>query len=75
MGQDREDGEDDDPDMTIQAVPARPAVFRQEIRDAVRYERGLVVKALLVLALVAVIVILRTLYFALPARGDRSWHG
>lgn len=65
MGQDREDGEDDDPDMTIEAVPARPAVFLQEVSDAVRYEKGLVVKALLVLAVVAVIVILRTLYFAL----------
>jgi hypothetical protein len=61
--------------MTIQAVPACPAAFRQEVRDAVRYEKGLVVKALLVLALVAVIVILRTLYFALQARGDRSWRG
>ncbi len=61
--------------MTIEAVPTRPAVFREEVRDAVRYEKGLVVKALLVLAVVAVIVILRTLYFALQARGDRSWHG
>jgi hydroxypyruvate isomerase len=72
MGQDREDGEDDDPDMTIQTVPERPAVFRQEVRDAVRYERGLVVKAILVLAVVAVIVILRTLYFALQARTARG---
>ena len=38
--------------------------FRREIRDAVRYERGLAVKALLALAAVAVIVVLRTLYFA-----------
>ena len=37
--------------------------FRQGIRAAVRYERGLVVKALLVLAVVAVVVILRILYF------------
>jgi hypothetical protein len=37
--------------------------FRQEIRDAVRYERGLVVKALLALAVVAVVVTLRILYF------------
>ena len=79
MGQDTEDREDDDPDMTIEAVRARPAVFLREIRDAVRYEKGLVVKALLVLAVVAVIVILRTLYFALQAlrtaRGYRPWHG
>jgi hypothetical protein len=38
--------------------------FRREIREAVRYERGLVVKALLALAAVAVIVVLRLLYFA-----------
>ena len=37
--------------------------FRREIREAVRYERGLVVKALLALAVVAIVVILRTLYF------------
>ena len=42
----------------------RSRAFEREIRDAIRYERGLVVKALLVLAVVAVIVILRTLYFA-----------
>ncbi len=39
-------------------------VFAEEIRAAVRYERGLVVKALGVLAVLAVIVVLRTLYFA-----------
>jgi hypothetical protein len=37
--------------------------FRREIREAVRYERSLVVKALLALAVVAVVVILRILYF------------
>jgi Flp pilus assembly pilin Flp len=37
--------------------------FRREIRDAIRYERGLVVKALLALAVVAVVVVLRILYF------------
>jgi hypothetical protein len=39
-------------------------VFAEEIHAAVRYERGLVVKALGVLAVLAVIVVLRTLYFA-----------
>ena len=39
-------------------------VFAQEIHAAVRYERGLVVKAVAVLAVLAVIVVLRTLYFA-----------
>jgi cell division protein FtsL len=67
MGQDREDREDDDADMTIETAPQRPAVFQQEVHDAVRYEKGLAVKALLVLAVVVVIVILRTLYFALQA--------
>jgi hypothetical protein len=39
-------------------------VFRQEVRAALRYERGLAVKAALVLVLVAVVVIVRTLYFS-----------
>jgi hypothetical protein len=41
----------------------RSGAFEQEIREAIRYERGLIFKALLALAIVAVIVILRTLYF------------
>ncbi len=44
--------------------PSRPPVFRREIRAARRYERGLAVKALAALAMVAIIVIVRTLYFA-----------
>jgi hypothetical protein len=51
--------------MTIE--PGRrhePEVFTEEIHAAVRYERGLVVKALGVLAVLAVIIVLRTLYFA-----------
>ncbi len=64
MGQDRENGEGDDPGVTIEAAQLPPRVFRREIREALRYEKGLVAKALLVLAVVAVIVILRTLYFA-----------
>ena len=43
---------------------SRPPVFRREIRSALRYERGLAVKALAALAVVAIIVIVRTLYFA-----------
>jgi hypothetical protein len=39
-----------------------PAVFSEEIRTALRYERGLVVKVLAVLALLAVIVVLRELF-------------
>ncbi|HEY2242410.1 MAG TPA: hypothetical protein VGI21_26650 [Streptosporangiaceae bacterium] len=44
--------------------PGRPGGFRQEIGAALRYERGLVVKAIAALAVVAVIVVLRTLYFS-----------
>jgi hypothetical protein len=64
MGQDREDGEDGGPDVTVDHCQPRPPVYRSEIRHAIRYEKGLVTKALLVLAVVAIIVILRTLYFA-----------
>jgi len=50
--------------MTIEPGGRRqPDVFRQEIRAAVRYERGLVAKAAAVLVLLAVIIVLRTLYF------------
>jgi hypothetical protein len=38
--------------------------LRREIRAALRYERGLVIKALAALAVVAIIIIVRTLYFA-----------
>jgi hypothetical protein len=46
--------------------------FRREIREAVRYERGLVVKALLVLIVVAVVVVLRVLYFTLRGETDEA---
>jgi hypothetical protein len=39
-------------------------VFRAEVGTAVRYERGLVIKAAAVLAVLAVLVVLRALYFA-----------
>ncbi len=42
----------------------QPEAFRKEIRAAVRYERGLVVKAAALLVLIAVLIVLRTLYFA-----------
>jgi hypothetical protein len=71
MGQDGEDREGDDPEVRTEpggrqpAVfkPQRPRPFRREVNAAIRYERGLVLKALLALAVVAVIVILRALYF------------
>jgi hypothetical protein len=64
MGQDRENRESGDSGLTAAHDPGDPRSFRREIRTAVRYERGLFVKALLALALVAVVVIIRTLYFA-----------
>jgi hypothetical protein len=64
MGQDREDGEDGGPDVSVDYGRQRPPAFRSEIRHAIRYEKGLVAKALMVLAVVAIIVILRALYFA-----------
>jgi hypothetical protein len=50
--------------VTIEAVKARPRAFRREIRDAVSYEKGLFIKALVILAILAILLILRTLYFA-----------
>jgi hypothetical protein len=49
--------------MIDQGSQRRPA-FQREIRSALRYEEGLVVKALVVLIVVAAIAVLRTLYFA-----------
>jgi hypothetical protein len=64
MGQDREDGKGGDPDVTADRGQRRSRAFDREIRDANRYEQGLVIKAIVVLAVVAVIVIVRTLYFS-----------
>jgi hypothetical protein len=50
--------------VTIDHGPQRRPAFQREIRSALRYEEGLVVKALAVLMVVAVIVILRALYLA-----------
>lgn len=41
-----------------------PAPFEQEIRAALRYERGLAVKAAAVIAALTVLFALRALYFA-----------
>ena len=38
--------------------------FDAEVRDAIRYEKGLVIKALIALALVALVVLARLLYLA-----------
>jgi len=44
------------------APPSAPS-FEQEIRDAVEYERGLAVKALLALGLVALVLVVRMAFF------------
>jgi hypothetical protein len=44
------------------ADPSTPS-FDDEIRSAVRYEKGLAVKALLAIALVAVVLALRVYFF------------
>jgi len=55
---------------TVVPSPAwQPTAFAAEIRAALRYERGLAVKAAAVLAALAVLLVLRQLYFALPAAG------
>ena len=62
MGQDGEDRENDDSGLTVAQRRADLRSFRREIRTAVRYERGLFAKALLALAVVALVVVIRTLY-------------
>jgi hypothetical protein len=63
MGQDGEDRQSHDAGLTCS--PGRQPLpgFQREIAEATRYEKGLLPKAVTVLALVAVIAILRTLYF------------
>jgi hypothetical protein len=50
--------------VRIEQGPQRRPAFQREIRDALRYEAGLVIKLLAVLIVVAVIVVVRTLYLA-----------
>ena len=50
--------------MTIDRGSQRRPAFQREIRSALRYEEGLVVKALAVLMVVAVIFVLRAVYRA-----------
>jgi hypothetical protein len=63
MGQDGEDRKSDDSEVAAERTgPGRLAEFRTEARDAVRYERGLVLKAAVALLVVTVIVIIRELH-------------
>jgi cell division protein FtsL len=65
VGQDRKDGKDGGADVRIEAVRAGPrVVFRREIKTAVRYEKGLFLKALVILAILAIVLVLRMLYVA-----------
>jgi hypothetical protein len=65
VGQDRENGKDGGSDVKIETVRAGPrVVFRQEIKTAVRYEKGLFLKALVILAILAIVLVLRMLYVA-----------
>jgi hypothetical protein len=60
------DGEQPQPPGEQAAFPGAPPsapTFEHEIRDAVEYERGLAVKALLAIALVAVVLGLRVAFF------------
>jgi len=50
--------------VTIEKGSQRRPAFQREIREALRYEEGLVVKVAAVLIAVALIVILRALHFA-----------
>jgi hypothetical protein len=44
--------------------PQRRPAFQREIRQALRYEHALVIKLAAVLTVVAVVILVRTLYFA-----------
>jgi hypothetical protein len=50
--------------VTIERSPQRRPAFQREIRHALRYEQGLVIKLAAVLIVVAVVILVRTLYFA-----------
>jgi len=62
MGQDGEDRQSDDARLTQAPGQQQRPDFQREIAGAVRYEKGLLPKTVAVLALVAVIAVLRTLY-------------
>jgi hypothetical protein len=63
MGQDREDRQSDDAGLTGSPGQQQPLPdFQREIAAAARYERGLLPKAVTVLALVVAVAVLRTLH-------------
>jgi hypothetical protein len=61
-----ENGQRPQPPAATPAYPGAPPSapsFEDEIEDAVEYERGLAVKALLSVALVALVLVLRVAFF------------
>ena len=70
LGQDREDGEDGgahvsgpQPAAAGRVTAQQAQVFEDEVRDAIRYERGLAIKCVACILLVAVIIALRVYFF------------
>jgi len=59
MGEDREDRQGLDAGLT---ADGRQQVFQAEVASAVRYEKGLVGKLAIALAIVAIVILMR-LYF------------
>ena len=51
------------PEPRTPAEAERQRVFREEVGDAVRYERGLAVKCVCCLLLVAIVLALRVYFF------------
>lgn len=60
MGEDREDRQGGDAGLT---PAARQQIFEAEIAAAVRYEKGLAVKAAIALAIVALVILLRLAFY------------
>jgi hypothetical protein len=53
-----------EPAAGVPVTAEQAQVFEDEVRDAVRYERGLAVKCLVSIVLVAVILALRVSFFS-----------
>ena len=60
MGQDGEDRQGGDAGLS---TAAQQQVFDTEIADAIRYEKGLAVKAAIALAIVALVILARLLFY------------
>ncbi len=60
MGEDGEDRQGGDAGLS---TPAQQQVFDTEIADAIRYEKGLVAKAAIALALVALVIAARLFFY------------